>query len=253
MAIQKTPAIVLKTQPFRSSSLIVTFFTRDFGKIRGLAKGVRQEREMRSALFELFTHLDIVFYEKTRSDLHLVSEAAMLDSYGGLRTGLEAIAYASYFAELVDETTEVHDPNAAIFDILDFAYRYAASIPGSRLARLFEIKLLNEIGWLPYLEGCLACQKNPLERGFFSFRQGGLLCPECAPSAPDARPLGREPLGVMRYYVRHDLESCLRLSISSHTEAELEPFMSGFLLERLTKPLKTRLFFQKLSPAIKKF
>ncbi|MGH7890395.1 MAG: DNA repair protein RecO, partial [Thermodesulfobacteriota bacterium] len=79
MAIQKTEAFVLKTQPFRSSSLIVTFFSRDFGKLRGVVKGVRREREMRGALYELFTHLEILFYEKTRSDLHLVSEASILN------------------------------------------------------------------------------------------------------------------------------------------------------------------------------
>ena len=95
MAIQKTEAIVLKTQAFRSSSLILTFFSRDFGKVRGIAKGVRQEQERRSALYELFTRLEIIFYEKTRSDLHLVSEASFLESYEPIRLQLEAIAFAS--------------------------------------------------------------------------------------------------------------------------------------------------------------
>ena len=56
MAIQKTDAIVLKTQPFRSSSLIITFFTRSFGKLRGLAKGVRQENQTRFALDRIGEH-----------------------------------------------------------------------------------------------------------------------------------------------------------------------------------------------------
>ena len=88
MAIQKTEAIVLKTQPFRSSSLIITFFTRDFGKIRGIAKGVRQENQTRAAVYELFTRLEIIYYEKLRSDLHLVSDAAILES---LRRTLESL------------------------------------------------------------------------------------------------------------------------------------------------------------------
>ncbi|MBN1688274.1 MAG: DNA repair protein RecO, partial [Candidatus Omnitrophica bacterium] len=189
MAIQKTEAIILKTQPFRSSSLIITFFSKSFGKLRGLAKGVRQERETRGALFELFTHVDIVFYEKQRSDLHLVSEASILESYPSLRTRLESIAYASYFSELVDELSEVHDPHEGVFDLLDFSFRYLASLPGRRLARLFEIKLVNEIGWLPHLTNCLLCGKSPLEEGYFSSRQGGLLCPHCYGKAPDSKPI----------------------------------------------------------------
>ncbi len=249
MAIQKTSAIVLKTQPFRSTSLIVTFFSSTFGKLRGLVKGVRQEREMRGAIFELFTNLDIVYYEKTRSDLHLVSEASISEDYNAMRGKLDCIATASYFAELTDLTSEVHDPHEKIFELLDFSYRYLAALPPARLSRLFEIKLLNEIGWLPYLEGCITCQA-PLERGYFSMRQGTLLCPNCAPAHPDAKPLDREPLAVMRYYIHHDLDASIRFPMTRQTEKDLEVFMSSFLLERLGKPLKSRIFFDKISPVL---
>ncbi len=251
MAIQKTEAIVLKTQPLRSSSLIVTFFTRDFGKVRGVAKGVRQEREMRGALYELFTHLEIVFYEKTRSDLHLVSEGFILESFEGLRSRLDSICYASYFAELVDQLSEVHDPHPKIFDLLRFVFRYLPSIPGPRLARLFEIQLLNEIGWLPHLDRCLICQKDTLEKGFFSARQGSLLCPSCAGQFPDAKPLGRQPLSVMRYYIRHQPEESIRLAMSRETERELESLMSRFLEDRFSNPLKSKRFLEEISPVLR--
>lgn len=252
MAIQKSPAIVVKTQPFRTSSLIVTFFTRDFGKIRGLAKGVRLERETRGGLYELFSHLEIVYYEKTRSDLHLVSEAFLLDSYEPLRGRLDSIAYASYFAELVDELTEIQDPHPKIFDLLDFSFQYLASLPGHRLARLFEIKLLNEIGWLPYLEGCLICRKPVPEKGFFSARQGALLCVDCAKAHPDALPLNREPLAAMRYYIQNDLEHAIKMVMSQTAEVELEKLMSRFLMDRLAKPFKSRTFMDKVAPAFRK-
>ena len=249
MAILKTAAIVIKTQPFRSSSLIITFFSKEYGKIRGLAKGVRLERETRGALYELFSHLEIVYYEKTRSDLHLVSEAFLLDSYDAIRLRLESITYASYFAELVEELTEIQDPHPKIFELLDFSYQYLASLPGQRLARLFEIKLLNEIGWLPYLEGCLICRKPIPEKGFFSARQGALLCAACAKSQPDALPLGRESLATMRYYIQNDLSQSIKWALSKPSEMELERLMNRFFLERLNKPLKSRSFLEKVSLA----
>ena len=124
MAIQKTEAIVLRTLPFRSSSLIITFFTKSFGKLKGIAKGVRKERESRGATFELFTHLEIVFYEKIRSDLHLVSDAFIIDSNDTIRLSLDAITYASYFVELIDYLNEVHDPHPGIFDLLQFSLKF---------------------------------------------------------------------------------------------------------------------------------
>ena len=250
MAIQKTEAIVLKTMPFRSSSLIITFFTRSFGKLRGLAKGVRQENQTRAGIFELFTELEIIFYEKTRSELHLVSETAILETYAGLHRGLEEIAYASYFAELVDELCEVHDPHERIFDLLDFCYRYLASVPGQRLAHLFELKLFAEIGWLPYLNACLKCEKPHLESGFFSARQGALICSACAMSVPDAKPMGAAALAAMRYYIRHDLEECLKLGITHQAEEELDFHLQRFLTDRVTKPVKSWLFLQKIKPAL---
>lgn len=252
MAIQKTAAIILKTQPFRTSSLIVTSFSREFGKIRGLAKGVRLERETRGALYELFSHLELVYYEKTRSDLHLISEAFLLDSYDALRVRFDSIAYASYFAELVDELTEIQDPHPKIFDLLDFSFQYLASLPGTRLARLFEIKLLNEIGWLPYLEGCLTCHKPVPERGYFSARQGALLCENCAPGHPDALRIEREALAAMRFYIQNDLEHAIKMSLSLPAEKELERLMNRFLLDRLAKPLKSRSFMEKVAFAFQK-
>ncbi len=250
MAIQKTEAIIIKAMPFRSTSLILTFFTKSFGKVKGLVKGVRQEGERSGAIYELFTNVEIVFYEKLRSDLHLISEAFILDSYNALHSRLEPIAYAGYFSELVDEVSEVHDPHQAVYELLDFAFCYLPVVPGHRLARLFEIKLLNEIGMLPYLEGCLNCKKNNLERGFFSPRQGALLCLDCAPQFPDARPLNSEALSVMRYYIAHDLDTCLKLGMTKPAETELEVFMNRFLSERLARPLKSGAFLQKIKPAL---
>lgn len=250
MAIQKTDAMILKTMPFRSTSLIVTFFTRNFGKVRALVKGVRQEGEMRGGIFELFSRIEIIYYEKTRSDLHLVTESFLLDAYTALHGSLEAIAYAGYFSDLVDQVSEVHDPHVEIYELLDFAYRYLSCVPGPRMARLFEIKLLNEIGWLPHLENCLDCGKDVIEKGFFSSRQGGLYCPQCAYKNPDAKPLNAEPLFILRHYIQNDLDTCLKQSVSRDAEAELELFMSRFLLERLNKPLKSQIFLQKIKSAL---
>ncbi|MFY9477606.1 MAG: DNA repair protein RecO [Aquabacterium sp.] len=252
MAIQKNQGIIIKTQLFRSTSLIVTFFTRDFGKIRGLVKGVRQAGETRGALYELFTCLEIVYYEKTRSDLHLVSEAFMLENYSSLRSQLGSIAYASYFSELADELTEVHDPHGKIFDLLHFCFRYLPSLSGPRIARIFEIKLLSEIGWLPYLDRCLGCSNPHLEEGFFSPRQGALLCPACAKRYGDVFRIQREALAAMRYYARHDLEMSSRFWITDRTSTELETLIERFLLERIQKPLKSTLFLKKLKQTIEK-
>ncbi|MDA9101124.1 DNA repair protein RecO [Omnitrophica bacterium] len=250
MAIQKTEAFVLKTMPFRSSSMIGTFFTRDFGKVRGLAKGVRDERQARAASFELFTRLELVYYEKTRSDLHLVSDFFVLDSYGALRSRLESITYASYFSELLDKVCEIHDPHPELFGLLEFSFRFLSSLPGERLSRIFEVKLLNEIGWLPFLSACLECGNPHLEQGYFSVRQGALVCPACRSKYPDAFFFGPEALKAVRHYIGHSLQEAVQWPLSSSTEAELEKLMTSFFNDRLDYPLKSRSFLDRIKPVL---
>ena len=155
--ILKTEAIVLRTRPFRSSSLIVTFFTEEFGKIQGIAKGIHREGERRGAEFELFTHLEILFYEKKRSDLHLISETTILDSHSQLRQTLEGLLDASFFCELTEELTETRDPHPQLFELLNVCFRYLTVLPAAKLRNIFEMKLLNEVGWQPHLDNCLKC------------------------------------------------------------------------------------------------
>ena len=66
MAILKTEAIVLDTQDFRSSSLIANFYTRDFGKLSGLLKGVKQEPGKFNSNLDRLSLNEIVFYKKTK-------------------------------------------------------------------------------------------------------------------------------------------------------------------------------------------
>lgn len=244
--IHKTEAIVIKTQPLRSSSLIVTFLSRSFGKLKGVAKGVRHEREPRSAFYELFTHLEIVFYEKTRSDLHLISDAAVIETNDNLRTKLSSISYASYFAELADCFLEVHDAHESLFDLMCFCFRYLPSIEPERVARIFETKLLTETGLLPFLESCLECRAALPEGGFFSVAQGSVFCHQCQGRIVDARPLSAGGLAALRYYAGHTPEECLKFRATPAAEKELASLMESFVLYRVGQPLKSRRFMAEI-------
>lgn len=251
MSIHKTEALILKTMPFRSSSLIVTFFTPHLGKVRGIVKGVHREGENRQAGYELFTHTEIIFYEKKRSDLHLITESAILNSHVAVRNSLEGIAYASYFCELVDELTEVHDPHENLFGLLKTSFHYIPVIPPARWISLFEVKVLREMGWIPFLDSCLSCGAKPLEKGFFSARQGALICEKCRGKDPAAQPLNAAVLATLRAYSKDDFDQCLRATPSTLTENQIRFFITQFLNYRLGKPLKSKKFLESIKPVLK--
>jgi len=251
MSIHKTEAFIIKTVPFRSSSLIVTCFTKQFGKVRGIAKGVHREREIRQAGYELFNRVEIVFYEKKRSDLHLITEAEILDSHDAMRNRLEGIAYASYFCELADELTEIHDPHPKLFDLLKAGFHFLPVISPGILTPLFEIQLVREMGWIPFLDSCLGCGMKPLEKGFFSIRHGAIFCEKCRSKDPAAQLLGPPVLLTLRAYSQEDFETCLRMNQSRHGINQIGILTSQFLNYRLGKVLKSRKFLESIKPALK--
>lgn len=244
MAIQKTEAFVIKTMPFRSTSLIITFYTKDFGKLRGIAKGVRQEREMRGALYELFTHVEIIFYEKSKSDLYLISDAAIIDSHDVLRTRLDTISYASYFAELVNVLTPLYDPHVEIFHLLDVVYRYLPLIDFSKLVVLFEVSILKELGLLPknlsigYASG---------KQVYFSVSQAKVVDENEKKNYPDAKPVSKQALELLDYFGSHSLEQSIKYRVGLQTEKELAGLIHSFLEYQTGIPLKSSQFLKQIS------
>lgn len=246
MAIQKTEAFVLKTQPFRTSSLLVTFFSRDFGKLKGLAKGVRKEGIVHPSTFEPFTLLEIVFYEKVHSEIHLISEAVVLESYEGLRRNLSVLATAYYLAELTDELTELQDPHESLFELLQTIFQLLPTLSVSLLARCFEVRLLSEIGLLPPMDHCVICGRVNPEKVYFSPRQGTTLCERCRQRSRDSRPLGGRTIEALRIFRQGEFRQVAQSPVSEEALDEIGKMVENFLSDRLTRPLKTRRFLEQV-------
>lgn len=246
MAIQKTEAFVLKTSPFRTSSLIVTTFSRRFGKVKGIVKGVRREGFISTSAFEPFSLIEMVFYEKIHSELHLISEVSILDSFEKLRTDLEVLATAYSLIEWVDSLTEPHDPHESVFELLHLIFNLLPSFPPSLLARLFEVRILHEIGLLPHLESCMGCGKDRPEKACFSIKQGGIFCLACRQRSPEARTLSKDTLEAMRFFIEKDTSEAVHFSLGEKVEREMSGVVEKFLVERIGKELRTRRFLAQV-------
>jgi DNA repair protein RecO (recombination protein O) len=142
-------AIVLRRQPVTETSLIVTWFTRQFGKLKTMAKGARRPKGPFLGRIDLFYEDEIVVLRSRRSDLHILHECHVTKYHPKLRVHPDILAAASYACELVDLGTEPEDPHPAIFDLLG-ATLDELETGASGVAMLwFEMQLLAELGWKP--------------------------------------------------------------------------------------------------------
>jgi DNA repair protein RecO (recombination protein O) len=193
VAAEKALALVLKTTDWSETSRIATMWTREFGKVRVLAKGGRRLKSSFESALDLLTLCSIVFLRKSSGGLELLTEAQVVERFPQLRTDLPALYAAYYIAELLSDWTQEYDPHPSLFDEACQTLRTlgkAGEVTGPRLAR-FELVLLQELGYSPTLTTCAVCGET-LKIGqnvAFSPAAGGMVCPKCVSKHRDSKPL----------------------------------------------------------------
>ncbi|MHB1424816.1 MAG: DNA repair protein RecO [Gemmataceae bacterium] len=190
MSAEKATALVLRTTDWSETSRIATLWTREFGKVRVLAKGGRRLKSNFENALDLLTLCRIVFLRKSSSSLDLLTEAQVLQRFPRLRADLTALYAAYYVAELLADWTQDYDAHPLLFDeALDTLRTLGGTETGPRLAR-FEMVLLRELGYSPVLDHCAGCGGSLDERELaFSAAANGVLCGRCRRGQRDSRPL----------------------------------------------------------------
>lgn len=249
MAIHKTDALILRTHPYKETSLIVSFYTKGFGKINGLAKGVKRAAPRYGSSFQPFSLNEIVFYERKDSDLTTIAQCDLKDTFENIRGNLTKTAYASYLSELTDEVTELQDKNEELFTLLFLVLKLldeSKEEEAERLIRIFEVKLLVLAGLIPDLHSCVGCGKEINHSARFSLSLGGVVCPNCFSLDPKAQAISKGASATIAYLQNASLKEALRLKFTPKIAEELKHILSSFIEFQLEKPLKTLNFIKSV-------
>lgn len=246
MAIVKSEAFAIRKIPFRETSWLVTLFTRDAGKIKGISKGVRKIKSKLLSAFEPLTYLNVVFYERVKSNLHLISDASVLDHHDKIRKSFSSLTYASYFAELIDELVDEHDPQPAVFELLTSVI-HELEKPGPAydvLARAFEYKLLELVGLSPAFENCQKCGTAELQKIYFSVAHGGIYCEKCHAQSGGFL-ISKGTLAAVDSLLHIEMKDISDLEFNPQISQELHQITRRFIERRIEKRLKSLQFMDE--------
>lgn len=178
----KTPAFVLHFLNYGESDRIVTFFTRDFGKIKGIAKGARRSKKRFSNAIEPFAYSLLFFSRRDEDSLAIIENSDVIGHYPAIRADLERTMTATYMIELVDRFTVEGKRSPAIFTLLeDFLDLLESGKGTDETARFFELRLVGLSGYEPVLDQCIICGTPLDEMGviLFDAGRGGIRCGNC--------------------------------------------------------------------------
>lgn len=231
MAIHTTNAIVLRSYPFRETSVTVTCMTDRFGKLKGLIKGLRQNGSRHRSAMEPLTENRIVFYDTKDSQLHLISECELVQPLSGIQRDWTTARLGARCVELTDIIVPLEDPQPATYALLrDTLERLNGGLGDEISLHIhFVARLLRLAGFHPQVVECTGCSTHIRERGFWSAQHGGLLCAKCLHEDPKAEPAQADVLQALE-----------RLSEEAQPP-QLEPGMARKLHERLEEFLRWRL------------
>ena len=223
MPLFKTEAIVLQRFNLTESSLLVTFFTKDFGKVKGVAKGARKIKSRYGGRFEPFTFLNIIYSGKEHQNLYSLNHCDTIKSFHNLREDYVRLTTGCYFAEIINLFTREAQKNEELFQFFTRALDILESSDNpSVLVRIFEMRTAALSGFTPKLNCCLVCKKGPASKYLnFHFQSGGIICGKCFNGGPAGRQITLGTLNYLKKILTINLGSIDRLKFPKGLDKEI--------------------------------
>jgi len=238
--------VILRHSDFGEADRLLTIFTREMGKVRALAKGVRKTRSRKAGHVEPFTKANLQLARGR--DLLILTQAEAIDVYANLREDLILLGYAAYIIELLDRSTYDEEENRPLYDLITRSLtRLDRGDDPNLVTRYYELRLLDYIGFRPQLFTCTQCKKEiqPQDQ-FFSANRGGVLCPGCGQRDPDTRRVSMQALKYLRHLQRSSYRDATRATIPLTVYNEMETLMQYYLTHTLERGLNTPSFLRRV-------
>lgn len=181
-------AVVLRTWPVQEADLVVSFFTRDYGLLKGIAKSALKSRKRFGGALEPMTMVRAWFAERPRQDLVRLDQLEIVSSPLAQPVDLARATVLSFYAELLDESLPERDPQETVFRLLVSVLEHTHALqPNQAEPRqiepwmpltYFQLWITRLMGLLPDLTRCTVCGE-PLhaDEAYFQSHTDGLFCP----------------------------------------------------------------------------
>jgi DNA repair protein RecO (recombination protein O) len=246
MPLFNTHAIVTRSLNYGESDKIVTFFTKDFGKVKGIAKGARRSKKRFQNALDLFSHIRLTFFDREGMGLVRAENCDIFTSFRHIREDLKKIYFGAYFLELINEMTGERQSHPEAFDLLLACLTaLESSEPQEEQLRVFEIRMLSLFGYRPNLKGCDSCRTDWMELRetpavYFSVERGGLICGKCSQGGGGGLiPLSLGTARLIERISQTALDKIERFKFTPQALSESRELLSRFITYQLGKELRS--------------
>ena len=140
--------IVLSRKNYGEADRILDVFSKNYGKLKLLAKGVRQPRSKKRGALEVFSH--IKFSARKGRGIDVMTEAEVVNSYAKIRKDLRKTSVAYFFIEAVGRLIREGEKEIDVFKLLISYLTYLINAKNLKALRQnFTYELLTVLGFWP--------------------------------------------------------------------------------------------------------
>ncbi len=178
--LYRDEAVVIRSYKLGEADRIVVLLTRDHGKVRAVAKGVRKTRSKFGGRLEPMSHVAVQLHRGTNLDV--VNQVETIDSSGRMFGDLDVMTEGLAVLEAVDQLVPDREPVPETFRMLVGVRKTLAERPSALVVPAFLLRLLAADGVRPELDQCVGCGRgesadSPLVA--IDFERGGVQCRTC--------------------------------------------------------------------------
>jgi len=181
--IESVEAVVLRTLNHGDTSKIVTLYSREAGRLKMIAKGIRSPKNKSVGLFQPTHHIQAAYYTKAHSELQLFKSGELVQGFYHLESDLDRLTLAQVVVELVERASENDEPHEAVFALLVKTLE-RLNDKDSRASLtywFFHLRFLTEMGFRPETDRCQLCGSSLREGALLRPREAGMTCQTCQP------------------------------------------------------------------------
>jgi len=268
MADFSTDAILLRKIEYGDHDLIITFLTRDRGKIAVIAKNAKQSVRRFSGALDLFStnHIHCAFPKKNKSGLIILTQSNLENGFANIRYDVIKTGYACYWVEILLLWLEEGKSQTSLFELLYFSLGLLdkSEIRTEVAGLLYQIRFMSLSGFAPNLEACDSCgtglDRIQGNRLWFDFKEGRIICPQCTSTSQNSgvpqgfekrRPVtgmmvSKGTLKQLAWINTNDMNRADRIRFSPNAIKEGEILLESFIPFHIGRSFKSLRFLKRM-------
>ena len=240
----KTDGLVVRQVNYKDNDQILTVLTKEHGLMTLKARGVRSRSSRLKGACQLLAYSEFTVFENR--GFHTIDEANAIQMFPELRTDIELLSLASYFAQVAEVLSQEDMPNPELLSLtLNALYALCRRLCTPELVKAaFELRAACLGGYTPELSGCAVCGDPEPDR--FDVRGGILCCASCSAGEGLRLPVRPGSLAAMRYLVSCDAKRLFSFRLEGRAVKELCDLAETYLQTQLERGFYTLDFYKSL-------